>query len=240
MNVTRHDFRPALLYAAATDTLIPWDWITTSRQSAPSMVERERVSMLLDAVNGEWIQVSDWSRLCGARLDGGPIRVDSSSWEMWSAQRIPLVEEARRPLRAALEGFLRDRDNAVPEVRANIAAITDGRVISIREMSQDGAQRDRVIAHSIGAALIFSLGFVFDLGKPYRRELRQCALPSCGKFALSIPSEQRGQPANFYCSDDHRNEHRKLQNRERTAASRAGMTVERYRQRRARKRSRVS
>jgi hypothetical protein len=239
MNVTRHDFRPALLYAAATDTLIPWDWITTSRDSAPFMVERERVRMLLDAVNGEWIQVNDWSRLCGARLDGGPIRVDSSSWKAWSAQRIPLVEEARRPLRAALEGLLRDPENAVPEVRANILSITDGRVISIREVSHDGVQRDRVIAHSIGAALIFSLGLVFDPGKPYRRELRQCALPRCGKFALGKPSERRGQPANFYCLHDHRSEYRKQQNRERAAASRAGVSVERYRQRQSKQRSRA-
>jgi hypothetical protein len=233
MRVTNpYDFRPALLYAATTDSQIPWEWITQSRSPELFMTERERVEVLLKAVNGESVAVREWSRLCGAPLKGGPLILEGSSW---NDQRVPLVAQARQALRAALEGFVREPDAAAPEILANAAVISDGRVLRVMELSEDGVPRDRVIAHSIGAALIFALSIALDRDRPYRRLLRQCEWPECGRFAFVTPPELRGQPPNFYCSGEHRLSHRREQSRQRQAAYRAGVSVGKFRKMRRRK-----
>jgi hypothetical protein len=267
----KHDFRPWLLYASTTESMIPWDWLAESRDSAPCLSERERTEMLLQAVNGDWIPFREWTRLCGAplknpmlRQEGGRVPAGKKPIPMggigpfpgadpvavtpptptpagtggryngpWDEQWIPLVGEAREPLRAALQALIREPETAVPEIAKNITSISSGRVLRVTEISERGVLRDRVIAHSIGAALIFALGLILDPHKPYRRQLRQCALPApeCGRFAFGDPPQTRGQPPNFYCSDEHRGKHRKQQNSERAAASRAGVSVEKYRKR---------
>ncbi len=228
-NVTDpYDFRAVVLYAGATDSMIPWDWISQSKGFGTFMTEHERVEMLLDAVNGERLLVKEWTRLCGAPLKGAievvPPTEGSSTW-VWEEQRVPLIQQARDSLREALEGILREPEKAVPEITENVAKIVDGRVIRVTEISELGVPRDRMIAHSIGAALIFALTLVLDDGRPYRRLLRQCALPACGRFALGTPPKTRGMPSNFYCSDEHRRTHRRQQATERQAAYRAGLPV---------------
>jgi hypothetical protein len=226
----KYDFRPAMLYACTTESLIPWEWISESRNSGPFMSERERADLLLNAVNGDWLRVREWARFCGAPLSNlkFQISVEGSSWD---DQKVPLVDQARDPLRATLEAVMREPETAIP-IEKSAAAITDGRVIRITEVSEHGVPRDRIIAHSIGPALIFALGLILDPDKPYRRLLRQCAM--CKRFAFGPPPETRGQPPNYYCSDEHRDTHRRQQNRERQAARRAGLGVERFRKRKIR------
>lgn len=227
------DFRPTLLLAATTDSMIPWEWIGESRNPEFYMSERERAEMLLGAANGESFPVREWSRICGAPLTGGPLHVEGSSWSHWSGQLVALVEQARLPLRAALTALIREPDTAVPEIFANAAAITDGRVLRVMEIAENGAVRDRVIAHSIGAALIFALSLFLDAA--YRRLLRQCEWPTCGNFAFGSPPKTRGQPAKFYCSKEHRMNHQREQSRQRQAAHRAGVPVRKFRKMRRRK-----
>jgi hypothetical protein len=248
---SKYDFRPALLYASTTDSMIPWEWL--AKDSALAYVtEQERVDMLLRAANGDCLPVPEWTRICGAPLNNSMLSVSptsqqaedlrqfwadhsnregsgthSSSW--WDEQRIPLVDQAREALHAALEVIVKKREAQVPEIAKNVAGILAGRVIRVTELSEHGVLRERVIAQSPGAALILALSLIVDSEKPYRRRLRQCALPVCSRFAIGVPPETRGQPPNFYCSDKHRDEHRRQRNKERVAASRAGMPVRNYR-----------
>jgi hypothetical protein len=234
MSVTKHDFVPALLYASTTESLIPWDWISESRSAGLFMAERERAQTLLRAVNGDSLPVREWGRFCGAPLNNPMFRVSVEGSSL-DDLRVALLDQAKNPLRAALEAVIHDPEAAIPEIGRNAAAITDGRVVRITEISEHGVLRERVIAHSIGSALIFALALVIDLGKPYRKALRQCALPACSRFALGDPPETRGQPPNFYCpKTDHRVSHRRQQASERQAARRSGVTVRTFRKRKMR------
>lgn len=258
MPVTRAPFLAPLLYAATTESLIPWEWLSESRKSELFMSEEERAEMFLRAVNGDSLPVREWTRLCGAPLNNQalPISVDSPELVAWWRARtplsnqaspisvegikladvtVPLFDQPRQSLRAALEGIMHAPETAVPEIDKNAKAIVDGRVIHVTEVCDDGVMRDRVIAHSIGAALIFTLRLILDPDKSFRRRLRQCAFDKCGRFAFGALPATRGQPPHFYCSEGHRDAHRKQQNKERAAAKRAGISVEKYRKLRSKK-----
>ncbi|MGH9644843.1 MAG: hypothetical protein ACRD3Q_20765 [Terriglobales bacterium] len=234
--INKYDFRPWLLYGATTQTLIPWEWISESRDSETFMNENERAKALLRAVNGDSLTVEEWHRFCGARLQGGLLRMEAMG-SNWERQRVPLIDEAKLPLRAALEAAMREAETAISEIQRNSSVITDSRVLRVLELSKDGVPRDRVIAHSIGPALIFALSIIVDRDKPYRRLLRQCEWPSCGNFAFDSPPETPGQPPNYYCSDKHQLNHRRERAKERQAAHRAGVSVEAFRSRARRRRS---
>jgi hypothetical protein len=68
----------------------------------------------------------------------------------------------------------------------------------------------------------------------FRRILRQCALPSCRRFALGTPQKHKGHPRNFYCSADEAETHQRQLNNERQQAYKASVTVKRFRARKAR------
>lgn len=238
MSVTRteiRDLRAWFIYQMTTETSVPWDWIRRSKGSEHCMTERERVEMLLRAVNGEGFTRREWERLCGAPLNAEQFVSGSKDPSVFEKPGVPLMESARNPLRGALEGIRREPEVAVPEIAANAVKILDGRVIRIAEVSEKGVPRDRVIAESVGSALIFALTLVLDAERPYRRLLRQCALPECGRFALGTPPKTRGMPPNFYCSDEHRYAHRRQQATERQAAHRRGVSVATMRRRNQRR-----
>lgn len=212
------------LYQMTTDSMVPWDWIKQSKGSEHCMTERERVEMLLRAVNGEAYPRLEWERFCGAPLNAN-LFVTGSAASVFEKPGVPLRDDARESLRGALEGIRHEPETAVPEIAANTVKILDGRVIRIAEISADGVPRDRVIAESIGSALVFALTLVIDPERPYRRLLRQCALPECGRFALGEPPKTRGMPPSFYCCKEHQHTHRRRQATERQAAHRKGLTV---------------
>src|SRR5882724_2139304 len=227
MSVTDDQVLATFLYANTTESLIPWDWLDKSRTPELLMDERERVEALLQAANGQGLTLREWNRLCGAPLTGVTIAGSDTL-------RIPLMDKARLSLRAALEAAVRTPESSIAEINQNAKAIAADRVISVPGFSDRGEPRDRIIAHSIGPALIYALRLLLDPGKPdpdkpFRRCLRQCAYADCGRFGLTVPPESRGQPPNFFCSDDHQERYRKKQNLERAAASRAEMSVEKYR-----------
>ena len=232
MRVTGDQIVPGLLYMSTTESLIPWEWISESRNDELYMTEVERAETLLRVANGESLKVWEWHKLCGARLDMGALRVANQA--AWDDLSIPLVDETRLSLRTALDAALRDPYDAVREIEKNAAKITSGRVLTITEISEQGVPRDRVIAHGIGPALIFALCLILDPEKPFRRKLRQCELPACARYEFGNPPQTRGQPPNFYCSDEHRLTHNRQQSNERKAAQRAGLSVSKFRKRKAR------
>ncbi len=222
MSVTRNeirDLRAFLVYQMTTETNIPWEWIQKTKDSEHCMTERQRVEMLLRAVNGDGFPRRDWERLCGAPLNAQKF-VTGTDLSVFDKPGVPLMDDARDALRGALEGIRRKPDEAAPEIASNAKKILDGRVIRIAEISKLGVPRDRVIAENVGAALIFALTLVLDGERPYRRLLRQCAFGECGRFALGTPPKTRGMPPNFYCNEDHRDSHRRQQSAERQAAFR--------------------
>jgi hypothetical protein len=227
-------FVAQLLYAATTESLIPWDWLEKSRAAVPRMTEWERVTLLLNAVNGERISVEEWERLCGAPLTL-PLAAGDAVRNELLQRPLPLHETARNSLRAALEAILREPETVVDDIGKNSAAIMLGHVLTVPELSKHGAREDLVIAHSIGAALIYTLRLVLDPERPYRKRLKQCGLKECGCLGLAKPPSERGQPQKYYCSSQHRSEHRKAQARDWTAAARIGRDVGDYRARIARK-----
>ncbi len=235
MSVTNEirDLRAWMVHQMTTDSMIPWEWIKQSKGTDLFMAEREQVEMLLRVVNGERFQLREWERLCGAPLDAK--RFVTGDPGVFDKPGVALWDNAQVPLRAALEGILREPATAVPEIAGNALKILDGRVIRVMEIS-GGVPRDRMIAESIGSALIFALTLVLDPQRPYRRLLRQCALTQCGHFALGVPPKTRGMPANFYCIEDHRIAHHRQQSAERQAAYRAGISVDAMRRRKTRRR----
>jgi hypothetical protein len=224
MNVTERDFRPEMLRGAITKSKIPWEWLAEARKAVPFMAEPERVETLLRALNGESLRVLDWSRLCGAPLDY------PAAW----VKPVPLWEPQRLELRDSLEWAVRDPDAAISQIADASIEVTDCNVISVTERADEGGLRERIIAHSIGPALVHALSIVLDAHKPYRSLLRQCQWSECGAFAIGKPPTTQGQPPNHYCNDEHRDSHRKQLGRERKAASRAGLSVDKFRKRKTR------
>ncbi len=196
----------ALLYACTTESMIPWEWLEESRDPKLLMTEWERVDVLLRAVNGKRLSVREWSRLCGAPL-GGPLKIGGGKL---LDLELPLMKQASMSLRKALEGIIsRRRGEAAAVIDKNAVAMLRGRLIVVDEAPVQDVPRQRVIAHSIGPALLHSLLLVIDPGRPFRRRLRQCAWPTCGHFALGKPPSGKGQPPKHYCSKSHKEQHRK-------------------------------
>jgi hypothetical protein len=226
----KYDFRPALLYQLTTESMIPWDWLAKTGTTELLMTERERVEMLVGAVNGDWFAVRDWDRFCGAPLKGGWLSIEGAGW---ADQRVPLLNEAQVSIRAALEGAMSEPETAIAEILANVNLMTSKRVIIVPEFPENGEPSDRFIAHDIGTAALLTLRIT--LQESYRRLLRRCALASCGRIGLGTPSRSRGQPPNFYCSDEHRAQHQRQLNSDRQAAYRQGKSVEVFRTAKVRK-----
>lgn len=252
-----YDFRGVLLYGATTDA-VPWDLIGKSRTEGWSLPWPERVDLFFRFVNAEAVKVRDWHRFCGARLTlSGPLQpikagdavpgvgplpwadhpiatVDMlAAWEKQPGVRLP--ESVIAPLREALNALIDDREHSTVSdlLRAYCREITNGRVLTVTEFSAGREARDWVIAQGMGPALIFTLQSMLD--PPCRGLLRRCALESCGRFALGEPRTTKGQPPNFYCSNEDRDEHRRQQQRERAAASRRREPVQKYRKRQIRR-----
>jgi hypothetical protein len=214
-----------LLYAATTDSMVPWTWLDES-SGGWSMPPDERLKTLLHAVNGEPLPVRQWTRFVGAPLSA-PLAWDTSMDDV----AIPLPERVRLALRAALEAVISEPDKAVPEIVANTKKIVTGRVITVPDLSLQG---ERVIAHSIGGALSHALRLLIDSNE--HRRLRKCHHGACGRFALVALPTTRGKPPKYFCSSEHRAEHRKGLWLDSTRAYRKGVTVAQYRRQQARKR----
>jgi hypothetical protein len=207
------------LYFGSTESMVPWEWLQDSRDKRFLMTEHERVAMLLKAVNGESFAVPEWARLCGAPLLDAEfvIKKDGKMLDVV----IPLFVQAKTALRSALTGIIDEADAAVPTITKNLREILRGRVLTVPDESTLGVPRDRVIAHSPGAALAYALRLVLDPNKPFRRQLRQCTYSDCGNFALVKPPSTRGKPRDYFCSAEHDAEHAKKQGRERKRKQRS-------------------
>ena len=152
-----------LLYESTTESMIPGDWLRESGEEWKLMTDWERVELLLKAVNGESIPVREWSRLCGAPLSASAFNIAVKGKTDSPDFTVPLYEQAKPSLRAALDGVIREPDVAVVKIEKNAREILRGRVLMVTE-EVGGVPRDRVIAHSIGAALVFALRLVLDPG----------------------------------------------------------------------------
>lgn len=208
------------LYFGTTESMIPWDWLAESKNERFLMTDHERVEMLLKAVNGESFPILQWSRLCGAPLVEGAFVIKDKDGKKPDIS-IPLYERAKPALRAALEGVIQEPDKAVATIAKNAREILRGKVLTVPDESNLKVPCDRVIAHSPGAALIYALRLVLDPNKPFRRRLRQCKLAECGRFALVKPPSSRGKPRDYFCCDEHDDEHAKKQGRERKRKQRS-------------------
>jgi hypothetical protein len=148
-----------------------------------------------------------------------------------------LFEHAIPPLRASLHRIVAHPKTAIIEIGADLAQIIDGQYFVYPEVEFDGqnlVERERVIAKSLGIALAYTLKLL--LNPELGGRLRQCGWQECGRFALGEPPKKSGQPPTFYCDGEHRRADILRQARERVAAKRVGMTVEKWRAKQARMR----
>jgi hypothetical protein len=233
MTVTSHEqLLSWSLYQARTDSQIDWEKLKQLRDRVPLLNDRERCELLLRAVNGDALPVDDWHRLVGAPLSPGAV-----AFSMPKGALVPLYEDARAPLRAALERVVADPYTAKEAITGNASQILKGSVIELPAHVRSGrkwVKRRRVVAESLGPALIHALDLFLDDPEKLGSLLRRCMLPECGKFAMGQPPTTRGQPRNFYCTREHQRKHARLAGKERSAAHRAGKTVEEWRKIQAR------
>ena len=222
MRVTGDQIIPAMLYSARTDASVPWGMFADAISSAPLLTPRERCEALLRAVNGEALAIKEWDGLVGAPIQ--PSLPPNAA--------VPLVDAALPALRGALDRIIEDPDTATAEISANVANILNGEVVTFPEFAVvdgDWTKQERVVASSIGPALIYALSLVLDPRLEFGRLLRRCQLDECSRFAFGEEPRTPGQPPNFYCNNDHRDLHKRAQTRERVAASRAGVSVATWR-----------
>lgn len=116
---------------------------------------------------------------------------------------------ARRKRRKAIDGML---DGI--SVETDLCLKADGRV--------EHQHRYKPVHHDSAIALLWM--FLLDPGRPFGNELRQCALPDCGRFFLAQKNPSGG-PRRKYCSTDHAHKADKLK------------AMERYEYRKKRKRN---
>jgi hypothetical protein len=165
-----------------------------------------------------------------------PLSVDD---DVLRTARTALPRDARPALQAALEHIVRNSATAIQKAAQNVAEILNGRLYTWPELSVWNGKwkrRERVVAESIGPALVYALSLLLDPELDYGVLLRRCALESCGRFALGVPPKHRGQPPNYFCpGTDHRVQSARQKGREAVAAHRACMSVGTWRRLQARK-----
>lgn len=218
----------ARLYLASTDGAVPWIQLSEIKTGYPPLAPRERCEIFLRAVNGELVKIRDWNRLVGVPLLKG----------LAEDVHVELFKEPL-PFRLWLNRIIEDPETAFSERGAQVNALMlNGAYFIFPEVEfTDGVRitRERVIARTLDAALQYALNLFFDPELQYGRQLRKCSWQECGKFALSEASNKPGQPRSFFCDDSHRKRETLRQTAERVAAKRAGMTVEKWRAKQARK-----
>jgi hypothetical protein len=122
-----------------------------------------------------------------------------------------------------------------PEMRTRIADI--GRMVLVESPIVKGRRlvtSKLYLPTSLSAALAYVLGQLMKAGTGEKSDLRHCRLPSCGRFFFSSKESSKGDgaPLRRFCKG-HGEEYRRLTSKDRTAASRRGITVEEYRARKA-------
>jgi hypothetical protein len=223
MSVTGDQIVPAMFYFSTTSA-IPWEDLQESRKSGFVLMPRERCELLLRAVNGDSLPVRDWHRLVGARVQDLP-----------DDTQMGLFRGAIPALKVALNRVVEEPATAIQAMGLNAAEIVNGEVAIFPEFSRVDSTwviRERVIAHSVGAALVHALTLFLDASLEFGRLLRRCSFAECGRFAFGDPPDSPGQPPNFYCNKQHRLDDKRARARERVAAKRAGMSVAAWRRKR--------
>lgn len=115
----------------------------------------------------------------------------------------------------------------------NSAAIGNNNVVALPEKAViDGrwTYAERILARSPAEALSYALDLFLDPEKEFGTNLRRCCREGCGRFGLAKPQTTPGYPPNYYCTPEHRGEHKRKQAVERARANREHMTVEEYRE----------
>jgi hypothetical protein len=210
-------------FASTTDHLVRWDEAWQAIQPLEPLSPTQRCELFLRAVNGDELTGPDWSRLVGAPV--GAI-----------AAAIPAP--ARKSLRNGLVRVISNPKTAIKSFGANSAAIGNNNVVAYREKTViDGrwTYAERILARSPAEALIYALDLFLDPEKDFGASLRQCCREGCDRFGLAKPQTTPGYPPNFYCTPEHRDEHKRKQAIERARAQREGMTVDEYREDQQRK-----
>lgn len=221
---TVETFVAALNHARTTDDVIVWDRLQAASAGIPPLTQRARCELLLRGVNGDALSSKQWAQLMG------------TPWSIGTdVEATGVFEDALLPLKAALQRVVDDAETAITAFGKNVAGLLNSNIVVVPELTAVRRRwqvTEHVIARSPGEALVYALSLFADPTKAFGRELDRCGLDACGRFAFVPPPSTRGNPANYYCSDDHRLEDERAQSRERAAAKRAGMSIAAWRKRR--------
>jgi hypothetical protein len=203
--VTVEDFIAKNFYSATTEAVIDWSELSSSIGSIEPISRRRRCELLLRAVNGDPLRMSDFSALAGAPLKTFPLAMSGDV----SALHVPLFARARDALCASLQRVLDDPETAIDDVGGNTARIVNSHVIvipEVRVISGKWIRRERILARSPAEALVYALNLFLDPELDFGKYLRRCNLDSCKRFAIGDPPLGRGQPPKYFCKDAHRDQ----------------------------------
>jgi hypothetical protein len=227
LNFAGDDALPAIFYLGSANQSVPWDRLNELKKGYPPLSQQERCEIFLKGINGDRLKVREWNRLVGVPVHEA----------MNESTEMELFEHAIPPLRASLDRIVEHPRTAITEIGGNLANIIDGEYFVFPEVEFDGKsfiERERVMATSLGVALAYALTLFLKPDLKFGELLRKCGWRECSRFELGEPPKTSGQPPTFYCNDAHRQKDVLRQTRERVAAKRAGMTVEKWRAKQAR------
>jgi hypothetical protein len=210
-------------FASTTDHLVRWEPLQRAIQTLAPLPHAQRCELFLRAVNGDELAAPEWSALVGAPV---------------GAVAAAMPAPARASLRIGLQRVIKNPKTAIKSYGANSAAIGNNNVAVFREKAViDGrwTYAERILARSPAEALIYALDLFLDPEKDFGAKLRQCCCEGCGRFGLAKPQTTPGYPRNYYCTPEHRDEHKRKQAIERARAQRESMSVDEYREDQQRK-----
>jgi hypothetical protein len=102
----------------------------------------------------------------------------------------PELEVVRKRLRNLLSAIANDRPIIATELRKMAAAASHTQMTPMYSIKPNGVLESsyRYMPENIEAAISYGVLLMADVGRPYRRDLKKCCLPSCSRYFFSSDS----------------------------------------------------
>jgi hypothetical protein len=182
-----------LIFSGDTSKTVNWTGLAKWLESPPpALTDRERVELLLKVANGKPLSGAEWNALTGAPTVVG---ADQLAIPAPPAVRPWIIPK----LGVAADANGKDGDTAKRRrVFVGAARECEGNVLLVPDFRP--GRKHRIIARTVGAALVYSIMLVTDDAGSLAAGLRRCPYSQCRRFFLRQPKV--GQPLKA-CQPEH-------------------------------------
>jgi hypothetical protein len=181
-----------LIFSSDTSKTVNWKGLAKWLESPPpALTDRERVELLLKVANGEPLSGAKWNALTGATVVVGADQhaiPAAAAVRPWLTRNLSIAADANGKGDAAKRR----------KVFAGAARECEGNVLLVPDFRP--GEKHRIIARTVGAALVYSIMLVTDDAGSLAAGLLRCPYSQCRRFFLRQP--KIGQPLKA-CQPEH-------------------------------------